>query len=436
MRLVCGLVSTIVALGAVAFVGCTGPEYAAGDTEYYTIEDGYYIDQRDGNKYRVIKVGSDIWMAENLRYADSSASPNLKGNMWCPDDDASKCKNFGPLYSWTAAKDISEDYAQKSYGNGYYRLQGICPEGFRLPMNSDWVYLSKVAEKYSGSRSVAEMLKSPNGWESWGNDSYIYDSTKYSFDALPAGRRNIEGGFLESGLFAFFWTSEEIDDATASGWTLRDDNDVLDSGMYYKGHGMSVRCIATEPESMNWVGDEGNSGFYFYYELLDDGDQVYKTMKIGRYVWMVENMNRKTADSRCYGDKESNCKKYGALYSQREASLVCPVGWKLPSWVEWDNLFATAGNDVNALKAVGEWYMAMGTDALGFAALPAGIYDNGSYSDLTMSANFWMADEKDGYEAGTTGRTFSYHSSSMATGLFSSSTYASVRCVRDETIYY
>lgn len=408
------------------FTGCDDASSSI-ESDGVTIEDNIFVDKRDGSKYRVFSVGSDVWMAENLRYADSAKSKNLKGNMWCPDGKAEKCKEFGPLYSWTAARDLSSDFLQETYGKGLYQLQGICPEGWRLPTNNDWVYLSKVAEKYSGEESVAEVLRSPEGWVSWGSDIHIYDPDWFGFDAQPAGRRNFEGGYLESGLFAFFWTADEIDDATASGWTLRDDNDVLDSGKYYKEHGMSVRCVVDEPEKIQWLGDKERARFSFNYGHLQIGTQVYKTLQIGSYIWMAENMNEPTENSRCYDDDENNCKKYGRLYSFEEASTICPSGWKLPALYQWDDLLYEARNDANLLMAVDSWYHDAGYDALGFAMLPAGVYDNGSYSDLTVSAYFW-ADEEEDFSKNL-GITFHYYSSIAQSGFVSPSSYASVRCI-------
>jgi uncharacterized protein (TIGR02145 family) len=420
------------AILALSLVGCSDSGFDAGKDVSQTVrvDDGVFVDQRDGEKYRVIKVGSDVWMAENLRYKDSTESPNLQGNMWCPDDDPAKCAKFGPLYSWTAARNISSDYSQKTLGHNISRLRGICPDGFRLPTNSDWVYLAMVADKFSGEWTVAEILKAPEGWESWSSDILIYDSTWYSFDALPAGRRNMEGGFLESGLFAFFWTADEIDNATASGWTLRDDNDLLDSGKYYKEHGMSIRCLVENPESVEWKGETNRGGFQFHYSTLEYEGRDYKVLDFGGVTWMAENLNVESENSRCYADKEENCETYGRLYSREDASKVCPEGWRLPTNAEWNNLFYAAGLSATRLMSTEDWHGGNGTDDIGFTALPAGIYDNGSFSDLTISTYFWEADKGNVCSAAQTGVSVNYYNTDLTSNTFSSNTYVSVRCVK------
>jgi len=410
--------------------GCDDSTSSLSDSRGVTIENNVFVDERDGNKYRVFNVGSDIWMAENLRYADSSENENLQGNMWCPDGDAAKCKEYGPLYSWTAARDIPSDFSGQIYGKDLFNLRGICPEGFRLPMNSDWNYLKKIAAKYADPYSATENLRSPEGWLSWGSDILIYNPEWYGIDFQPAGRRNVEGGFLESGLFAFFWASGEIDEATAFGWTLRDDNDVLDSGFYYKSHGMSIRCIVEEPEKAVRLGDEEPVGFSFSYGSLEIDGQEYKTLVVGHNEWMVENANVVMEHSRCYNDDDRNCQKYGRLYSAEDAALVCPEGWKIPSVSDWNNLYADANENTVSLKAVGEWSVLEGTDNMGFSALPSGIYDNGSFSDLTFSANYWAIGFND-EQPDNIGINFSYYNTSMQVISFSANTYASVRCVRD-----
>lgn len=430
MRLGYLLVSTVVALGAASFVGCSGPEFAAGDTEF-TIEDGYYTDQRDGNKYRVIKAGSEIWMAENLRYADSSASPNLKGNMWCPDGKASNCKEYGPLYSWVAAKDIPDEFSQEEYGNRYSHLQGICPDGFRLPTADDWEYLVKVADKYRGEFSIAEMLKSAHGWKSWGIDNDIYDSSWYGFDAKPAGGRKSGGGFLESGLFAFFWTATEIDESTASGISLDDSIGGPSSEAYSKEYGMSVRCIVTQPESVNWVGDESRNSFSYFYGSVEFEGRSYKTLKIGNYIWMAENLNIETENSRCYEDKEENCEIYGRLYTREEAMTVCPMGWKLPTSYQWMLLNGFAENDAAALRSVDYWSVEEGHDLIGFTALPAGLYENGSFSELSEATYFWASGNYGG-NVESAAKELNYYSSRMGDSYLSDDAAASVRCIMDE----
>jgi len=76
----------------------------------------------------------------------------------------------------------------------------------------------------------------------------------------------------------------------------------------------------------------------FIYEMMTDArdGQEYRVLKMkdGKY-WMVDNLNYKMDSSWCYDEKESNCKKYGRLYTWEAAQTACPKGWYLPSDEEW-----------------------------------------------------------------------------------------------------
>jgi len=120
--------------------------------------------------------------------------------------------------------------------------------------------------------------------------------------------------------------------------------------------------------------------------------KVYKTVVIGGKKWMAENLNVKTGSSWCYGDQESNCKKYGRLYVwSTAAKMACPDGWHLPTRDEWGELakatggtgaYGAGGTAGTKLKAATVWDVAgSGTDQFGFAALPAGFrFPKGNFS--------------------------------------------------------
>lgn len=131
--------------------------------------------------------------------------------------------------------------------------------------------------------------------------------------------------------------------------------------------------------------------------MTDSRDgQTYKTVKIGNQVWMAENLNFKTDSSWCYKDEESNCQKYGRLYSWNAARSACPAGWHLPSKVEFDTLFKAVGGTQDKedekkwmgagtkLKSTSGWK----SSAKGLAlAMPALIKSKDGLKDLSISSN-------------------------------------------------
>lgn len=79
--------------------------------------------------------------------------------------------------------------------------------------------------------------------------------------------------------------------------------------------------------------------------FIDSRDgQSYRwaKMKDGK-IWMTENLNYEKPGSYCYGDKESNCIKYGRLYKWSVAKKVCPEEWDLPNKKEWEKLVVEYG---------------------------------------------------------------------------------------------
>ncbi|WP_290737324.1 FISUMP domain-containing protein [Fibrobacter sp. UBA3718] len=80
--------------------------------------------------------------------------------------------------------------------------------------------------------------------------------------------------------------------------------------------------------------------------LKDPRDgRVYKTTTIGAQTWMAENLDYEIADSYCYNNDTSNCKKYGRLYTRDAALKACPAGWHLPSMEEFRILIKTVGGE-------------------------------------------------------------------------------------------
>ena len=133
--------------------------------------------------------------------------------------------------------------------------------------------------------------------------------------------------------------------------------------------------------------------------IVDKRDgKKYKTVKIGDQTWMAENLNYEMQDSYCYSDDESNCSKYGRLYTSKAAKKACPSGWHLPSKGEFETLFSSVGGKRIAgksLKSKKGWYNSgNGSDAFGFSALPAGyeFYD-GDFGYEGGSAYFWSSTE-------------------------------------------
>ncbi|MDR2583420.1 MAG: DUF4116 domain-containing protein [Fibromonadaceae bacterium] len=130
--------------------------------------------------------------------------------------------------------------------------------------------------------------------------------------------------------------------------------------------------------------------------------KVYKTVKIGKQVWMAENLAYNAEGSKVYDNDESNCQKYGRLYNRHNAMKACPEGWHLPCNEEWDILINFVGGKEIArdkLKAKSGWkertFLGVtdgnGTDDFGFSALPGGICDNGRFYCVGEIGSWWSS---------------------------------------------
>ena len=183
-----------------------------------------------------------------------------------------------------------------------------------------------------------------------------------------------------------------------------------------------------------------------YGTLTDSRDgKNYKTVKIGNLTWMAENLNYDNSavatgsidSSFCYDGIPANCEKYGRLYQEYAATVVCPEGWRLPTADDWRDLTNAVkeefGDNNGSLRAVGEWENTIfgdnvtATNASGFSALPAGYRaKTGEYDGQGTKAYFWGEDNMNHY-AWILSNQYDLDKESMQRGYYA---YA-VRCVKD-----
>jgi len=207
---------------------------------------GSLTDIRDKRTYKTVTIGSQTWMAENLNYDDSAATPSLKGKSWCYDNIAANCNKTGRLYTWAAAIDsvkLAND-KEKSQICGYgvsctlpAKVQGICPNGWRLPKFDDWKTLISLVNG-SSSKMKNTKLKSTSGWSSGGNGT-----NSFGFSVLPTGHRFSDGYFYNAGIEASFWEASETNKSEAGCMSFFNHFDDALSSLGDKDYGFSVRCI-------------------------------------------------------------------------------------------------------------------------------------------------------------------------------------------------
>lgn len=141
-------------------------------------------------------------------------------------------------------------------------------------------------------------------------------------------------------------------------------------------------------------------------QIVDSRDgKKYQYLQIGNLFWLKENLKYQTPKSECYEGKDTNCEKYGRLYSYKDSKNACPEGWHLPSRKEWRSLRKVMGSrKANKIIAIDEWegkdYRGA-TNELGLNILPGGRKDeNGAFTrestfgEKGISTSYWLNDFK------------------------------------------
>ena len=206
----------------------------------------------DGNIYEIIKIGNQVWMAENLKvthYRNGDPIPNLKsGWNWkrtkkgafCYYDNSDKNgKIFGALYNWYAVEDS----------------RNIAPDGWHIPTDGEWNQLeihlgmSQAEADEVQFRGTNEGSKLAGNASLWLFDGALKDETEFGtsgFTALPGGSRLYESGdFGGMGEISTFWTSTYFDHVWESAhYRLIFYADTRSRGEANQmGMGLSVRCV-------------------------------------------------------------------------------------------------------------------------------------------------------------------------------------------------
>jgi len=194
-------------------------------------------DSRDGQTYKIITIGTQTWMAQNLNYETE--------NSYCYNDTASYCAKYGRLYMWAVAVGKTEDACgfKHSCSLPSGDIQGVCPVGWHLPSQTEWNTLFTAV---GGQLIASKVLKSKFGWYKNGNGTDVF-----LFSALPAGDRYESGNFDNENYSARFWSSTENGSYDAYDVDLNYGEDKAFLNKDYKYSGYSVRCIQNDISAEN-----------------------------------------------------------------------------------------------------------------------------------------------------------------------------------------
>ena len=200
---------------------------------------GPNITDNEGNTYKTVYIGTQQWMAENLKtakYNDGTEIPNVTDNTqwqnnttgaWSYyDNDGANNAKYGKLYNWNAVSPTTN-------GN-----KNICPTGWHVPTDAEWTVLTD----YLGGSIIAGGKMKEVGTTSWNSPNK--DATNISlFTGLPGGNRDYYGGYYFIGSMGNWWSSSENYSDNAWYRDLRRLGNDVNRVSSSKKNGFSVRCL-------------------------------------------------------------------------------------------------------------------------------------------------------------------------------------------------
>ena len=203
-----------------------------------------FTDPRDGKIYKTVKIGNQLWMAENLAYLPMVHRPlhllnyddpryyvfGYDGIRVSEAKATANYKEYGVLYNWPAAN-------------------SACPSGWHLPSDDEWkqmeiaIGMSQSEADHTGHRGTNEGTKliTTSGWNYNGNGT-----DDFGFSALPGGYRKSGGHFWGIGGSTYWWSSTEATEVhTTDAWGrhIYYNSTAIIRFNYPKDYGFSVRCV-------------------------------------------------------------------------------------------------------------------------------------------------------------------------------------------------
>ena len=199
------------------------------DLTYGTISD------IDGNAYKTIQIGTQIWMAENLKttsYNDGTGIPLVTDEVewsfldtaaycWFDNDEATYKAIYGALYNWYTVN-----------------TGKLCPTGWHVPTDTEWTLLTD----YLGGLLVAGGKLKETGTTHWSTPN-TSATNETGFTALPGGCRHYHGLFSVTRQYGLWWSATEYDVLNALYPLIRCDYGGVLRYQNFKTNGMSVRCV-------------------------------------------------------------------------------------------------------------------------------------------------------------------------------------------------
>jgi uncharacterized protein (TIGR02145 family) len=202
----------------------------------------------ENNTYPILKIGTQLWMAENLKTTKynngdliGTTNPPIEDitdetapeYQWAYDGDENNVVTFGRLYTWNVAKDS----------------RGICPVGWHVSSDDDWKKLemalgmSQIDADNTGWRGLNEASKLAGNAALWADGSLKQDAAfgTSGFNALPGGgRRGLTNFYLKG--YCAYWLTSTVNGGGFYGRSINcDDNRVYKT--VYGIYGFSVRCV-------------------------------------------------------------------------------------------------------------------------------------------------------------------------------------------------
>lgn len=214
----------------------------------------------DNNSYRVVRIGTQCWMKDNLRtkhYADGTTIAQGSNSMFSlttstsyyfyPDGNASNASTYGLLYNWKAAiRNLSSATAANPSG-----VQGVCPNGWHLPSEAEYAQMTDYVQNQSEyacnptySNYVASAFAAN---ECWGSSSIecapgynLAANNATGFNAIPAGQWAQDPSGINQ--YASFWGASG-DSSTAYSWNLMMNHPYPIVSYDMSEWAYSVRCV-------------------------------------------------------------------------------------------------------------------------------------------------------------------------------------------------